>query len=71
MIKALLLIGLFNVHSGTVHDVTVLKAYTDWQACSKALIATGTQYPDKNGDVPIFECVVPGDRTTMGLAKSS
>jgi hypothetical protein len=71
MIKALLLVGLFNIHSGAVHDVKVVAEYTGttaWQQCAKDLMKPGPQVPDKNGDVKLYECVVPDAKTTMGLA---
>lgn len=66
--KVLLLIALFNIHTGQIHDVTVKNTYsanTAWHDCAQDLINQGIQIPDKNGDVKIFECITPGDKITM------
>jgi len=58
--------GLFNVNTGVIQGPYIdlpPRQYTAIE-CGKALMDKGVQKPDKNGNVKLYECIVPGDRPT-------
>lgn len=57
--KILLLVALFNIHTGNRHDVEVASSFDTPEACVEALIAKGARKPNEDGDVQIYECAVP------------
>lgn len=65
--KYIILWAFLNVHTGTIEGPYTMKPYHEYTAeeCSKALLSTGPQKPNKDGKVLIFECVKPGERATM------
>lgn len=70
MLKILLIGIIFNIHTGVTSDPTVLDHFETAQACSQALLHQGASKPDKDGNVLLFECLVPPDRPTAKLVYS-
>lgn len=65
--KYIIIWALFNVHTQDVSPAYPEVPYKEYTAndCHKALIAKGIQKPDKDGDVRLYECIIPGRRSTM------
>lgn len=57
--KILLMMVLFNVHTGTISNSTALRAYDTADSCLAAIIQTGAQHPDAEGNVKLYTCAVP------------
>lgn len=72
--KWIILILFFNVHTGnslgpfveSTKDGQVIE-YSGPKDCAKALIRHGPQKPDDKGNVPLFECIQEGDKSTVKL----
>lgn len=65
----LMLMVLFNIHSGSLGDYKVDKIYPDgaWHQCATEMIDKGPQKPDKDGNVKLYECVLSGDKPEVHL----
>lgn len=57
--KILLMMVLFNVHTGAISGASVVASYNSADSCLEAVIHTGAQHPDLNGEIKLYTCAIP------------
>lgn len=58
---------IFNVHTGVTSDPHILANFSTQKDCITRLMDQGARYPDKDGNVVLYECVVPPTRPSVKM----
>lgn len=61
---------IFNIHTGVTSDPRILAGFETPQACIKKLVDQGPRTPDKDGNVVLYDCVVPPERSSVKMIRS-